>query len=134
MVIVIVEMNIVDFIDGNRHLKAMYPDGISGEVLLGQIGFDAEGRVSLHIHTRQKPAIEIAKWGKWEKQFNVVVIKLLGRGGDLVRINNWKHVAFNSFDAFPEGNSFLIVQHGDGWDIELSFSGLIFQGCDVYLS
>ena len=127
-------MNIIDCIDRNSHLKTIFPDGITGDVLLGQIGFDADGRIRLHIHTRQKPAIEVAKWGKWSDQFNVVVVKLLGHGGGHVKIRNWKNAEFMACDVSKTGDTFLISQHGDDWDIEITFSDLLFQGYDVYLS
>jgi hypothetical protein len=125
-------MNIIDCIDGNLHLKTLFPNGIVGDILLGQIGFDVDGRISLNIHTRQKPAIEVAKWGKWGEQFNVIVVRLLGRGGDHVAIRNWRKAEFKTYAIGKNEDTFLISQHGEDWDIELTFSSLLFQGYDVY--
>ena len=127
-------MNIIDCIDRNSHLKTLFPDGIVDDILLGQIGFDVDGRISLNIHTRQKPAIEVAKWGKWGNQFNVIVVKLLGRGGDHVKISNWKKAEFKPCHICKKDDTFLIFQHGDDWNIEFTFSNLLFQGYDVYLN
>ncbi|PHM73265.1 hypothetical protein [Xenorhabdus cabanillasii] len=78
-------MNIIDAIDSNLFLKELFPLGLTGDVFLGQIGFDIQGRISLNINTKQRPEKEIIKWGVWGKDYDVIVIKLLGRGGESVK-------------------------------------------------
>ena len=62
-------MNIVDVVSENLFLKKLFPYGLHDEMLLGQIGFALEGRLSLNVLTRQRPAIEVEKWGAWGKDY-----------------------------------------------------------------
>ena len=54
-------------------------------------------------------------------------------GGSHMKIRNWKNAEFKACDVSKTGDTFLISQHGDDWDIEITFSDLLFQGYGVYL-
>ncbi|MGP1086003.1 hypothetical protein ACJ8LB_22210, partial [Serratia sp. CY58181] len=56
-------MNLLDFVRRNEFLKKVFPNGLEESVYIGQIVFDVEGRLSVKIHTHQKPAVDVSKWG-----------------------------------------------------------------------
>lgn len=125
-------MNIIKLID-NTYLSSMYPDGITGKVLLGQIGFDVGGRIYLNIHTQQKPATRNTKWGSWGDRCNVIVIKLAGRSGCLTKIENWDKAGFCELTTTVTNDYILISQSGSDWSVELHAKDLILQGFETYL-
>jgi hypothetical protein len=127
-------MNIIDAVSENLFLKKLFPQGLQNEVLLGQIGFDLGGRLSLNIHTRQKPAIEIVKWGTWGVDYNAIVIELLGLCSGSVSLENWENVDFASLSiSYNEKNGkYLIHQEGEIWSVIIEFDVLIFQRCKIY--
>jgi hypothetical protein len=59
-------MNLFDFVRRNEFLTKVFPNGLEGSVYIGQIVFDVEGRLSVKIHTHQKPAVDVSKWGLGE--------------------------------------------------------------------
>jgi L-alanine-DL-glutamate epimerase-like enolase superfamily enzyme len=58
-------------------------------LFIGQLGLNVAGMFSMNIHTRQKPAVEIAKWGMHGRNYDVIVIELLGSGARNINIENW---------------------------------------------
>ncbi|HAS6364006.1 TPA: hypothetical protein RQJ98_004298 [Vibrio vulnificus] len=58
-------MNFFSFIRRDEFIKKLFPQGLTDDVYLGQIKLDVEGRMSINVHTKQKPEIEVKKWGKW---------------------------------------------------------------------
>ncbi|MCC8466700.1 hypothetical protein [Photorhabdus bodei] len=126
-------MNIIDFISRNIFLKQIFPNGLTESVLLGQIGLNVGGQLSLNIHTQQKPEQEVSKWGIWGKNYNVIVIRLLGLGGENVIINGCKKINYGKINVIKGDNRTFITQTGDEWFIEIDVDHLIFQGCDTYI-
>ncbi|KMW73075.1 hypothetical protein TI10_11535 [Photorhabdus luminescens subsp. luminescens] len=126
-------MNIIDAIDSNLFLKELFPLGLTEDVFLGQIGFDVEGRISLNIHTKQRPEKEIVKWGVWGKDYDVIVIKLLGRGGKSVNIKNLKNINYSPLFIAQHNDGYIIKQVSDSWSVEFDFDIMIFQRCNVYI-
>ena len=124
-------MNIVDVVSENLFLKKLFPQGLQGEMLLGQIGFTLGGRISLNIITRQKPAIEIEKWGTWGKDYNVIIIELLGACSGDICLGNWENADFAglSVSRDDENGAYLIRQEGEKWNIKIEFEVLVFQRC-----
>ena len=126
-------MNIFDFISGNPFLTKLFPEGLTGDVLLGQLSFSVKGRMDLNIHTQQKPAMETAKWGTWGKEYNVIVLRLSGYGGKYLHIENWWHADFAPVNYIQENGISLLTQSGDNWSIKMDVDDMILQSCSTYL-
>lgn len=125
-------MDILEFINSNIFLKRLFPNGLTEPVFIGQIGFDVEGRMSVNIHTKQKPAIEVDKWGTWGVDYNVVVIKLNGLCRDSAILKNWKNADYAPLTIIDNIETFMISQMGSNWSIELECDAFIFNGCSIY--
>lgn len=126
-------MNVIDAISRDHFLKELFPDGLTEEVLFGHLGFDLGDRFSLNIHTKQRPAKEISKWGQWGSEYDVVVICLLGRRATNIKISNWEHASFAKLECFSTGETFTIDLHKDDWELGFSFRSLVFQECRTYM-
>jgi hypothetical protein len=125
-------MNFINNI-GNKFLNELFPDGLNEKVLLGQLCLDLADQFSINIHVSQKPSKEIAKWGTWGKDYNVIVIKLIGQFLKKVNIVNWQNIDFCTLN-FSSTNEYISLNFdGDTWKVNLEFKTLTFQRCDVYL-
>ncbi|WP_332405583.1 hypothetical protein [Vibrio metschnikovii] len=69
-------MNIFYLIQPNPFLSSIYPNGIVGEILVGNIEFTSGGHVFLTIHTKNCPQKEVKKWGEFGNNYNTVSLKL----------------------------------------------------------
>ncbi len=128
-----VHMNVVDLIHSNFFLKKIFPDGLSKFVYVGQFGLDVAGTFSMNIHTRQKPALEIPKWGIHGQSYDVIVIRLLGNGARNISIENWINADFAFFDFSKEGEDIRINACGADWAFDVTVGSLGFQGCSTYI-
>lgn len=127
-------MNVIDMIDGNLFLKKLFPDGLAGPLYLGQFGLEGAGRFSMNIHTRQRPAIEVAKWGIYGKHYDVIVIELLGCGVKNVSIENWINADYAVFDFSKKGQDIRIAASGAEWAFEATVASFNFQRCSTYIN
>ncbi|MFJ7888348.1 hypothetical protein ACIQYL_09690 [Lysinibacillus xylanilyticus] len=125
-------MDILELINTNVFLKRLFPNGLTEPVYIGQIGFDVEGRMSVNIHTKQKTAIEVSKWGNWGVDYNVIVIKLNGLCRDSASLKNWKNAGYEKLTIDKNIETFIISQQGSNWSIELECDALIFNECSIY--
>lgn len=125
------KIDFVDCVDNNFFLQSIFPSGL-GDVLVGQFGLD-QGRFSLNIHVFKKPHKEVAKWGVWGVDYDVIVIRLLGAGVDDISIRNWR-----KFTPAPllcwisEGRLFIKCQ-SEAQMFEISCFGLVFQSGSTYI-
>lgn len=126
-------MNIIDYIDNNLFLKKLFPAGLNGDALIGQVGLSLGNRLLINIHTKQQPTVEVSKWGKWSQDYDVIVIELLGLCGELVSITNWKDVAYGKILTKEENRKLFISQSTDICKVEIECDGLIFQRCTTYI-
>lgn len=126
-------MKVIDLIHRNLFLKKLFPEGLSKFVYIGPLGLSEAGSFTMSIHTRQKPAIEIAKWGKHGCDYDVIAIQLSGSGATSINIENWINAGFAFFDFSQEGESINISARESSWAFELAVGTLIFQGCSVYI-
>lgn len=126
-------MNVIDMIDRNLFLKKLFPSGLAGPVYIGQFGLNVAGRFSLNIHTRQKPALEIAKWGTYGRDYEVIVIELLGSGARNINIENWINADYAYFDFSKQNESIHIRAQQANWTFAVTVGNLGFQGCSTYL-
>ena len=124
-------MNIIDCIENNLFLKKIFPDGLE-EVLVGQFGLE-EGRFSITLHTRSKPASETAKWGVWGKNYDVIAFELMGGGIKEIEIQNWDAFDFAPLACHRSGNELLVELIGSNWSFKLSCAVLVFQRSSTYI-
>jgi len=127
-------MDITRMVD-NVFLTKLFPDGLTDPVCLGQILFGLQGRfyLNLNIHIKQKPSIEVDKWGEWGKDYNVIVIRLNGTCKDSA-IKNWGNADYAPISIDTRGDTLVISQTGFDWSIELicCCSGFILDGFEAY--
>lgn len=126
-------MNIFSFIRRDEFIKKLFPNGLTDDVYIGQIKLDVEGRVSICIHTKQKPNVEVQKWGEWGEKYNVIVIELNGTGCESVAIDNWNLVSYSKLHILEDNNSRYLSQTGENWSLKIKFDDFIFQRCQVYI-
>jgi hypothetical protein len=124
----------IDLIDRNKFLKDIFPEGIGDNVMIGQIGLRLRDRCSVDIHTRQKPSKEVAKWGKWGEDFNVIALELSGSGVEFVSITNFAKMDFGKTFFRKVDNSIVIDYDNEECQVHLKFRGLIFQQCRTYFA
>ena len=123
----VVDLDIIDKISNNLFLKKLFPDGLSEPIYLGQIRFDVEGRLTLNFHTKKKPSVEIAKWGTWGKDYNVIVITVNGLCRDSAILKNIKDADYAQLIIADSTDTFTISQVGSNWSIEIECTTFIFQ-------
>ena len=131
-------MNIIDLVSRNHFVKKLFPDGLTENVFIGQIAFDVGGRFNFNIHTKQKPVMEVEKWGLWGKDYNVIVIKLNGNISS-VKLKNWQDADYSSLiidsDSHEHSDSDNVIIHqvGETWNIKIECCKyIIFNSCDTY--
>ena len=83
-------MNILDIIDNNLFLKKLYPDGLFN-FYIGKIELNTFNRLTIVFHLREKPAINIAKWGEWGKEYDIITAEFIGSDVKKIQINNWQN-------------------------------------------
>lgn len=87
----------------------------------------------MSIHTRQEPAIGIAKWGEHRYDCDVIAIHLSGNGAMRVNIDNWINARFALFTFAQHGENIHIAAHEADWMFEVIVETLIFQRCSTYI-
>ncbi|MBP2194594.1 hypothetical protein [Pantoea cypripedii] len=127
-------MNILDLVESNPFLKSLYPNGITGDLLIGDVTFGSGGHIGLTIHTKEKPCVETKKWGVWGKDYNVVSIKLNAcNPGDVV-VSNWYCADFMPASIEKgEESLFVFSQESGSFSFKLNVEFFSFQGCSAYL-
>jgi hypothetical protein len=126
-------MNLIDVIHRNHFLKVLFPDGLNGDILVGQFGLDVDGRFSLNLHTTQAPAKAVPKWGDRGKDYDVIVIKLLGSNLTDMTTTNWKDITPTKLSFSMEDDTIRLICSDTTWSFSASFETLIFQSCSTYL-
>ena len=126
-------MNVIDLIHRNFFLKKIFPDGLSEFVYIGPFGLSEAGGFSMSIHTRQKPAMEIAKWGAHGRDYDVIMINLLGSWATNINIENWVNSEFAVFDFSQSGENIHVSAREASWAFDVTVGTLIFQSCITYV-
>lgn len=127
-------MQLLEIVRDKHFLARLFPYGLIDEVYLGQLSLDVTGRISLTIHTKQKPAIEIKKWGVWGEDYDVIAIELTGTGCGDIAIQNWKTVDYSLAVITEENGKRVLRQNGDDWSIYIEFEDFLLQGCSTYIA
>lgn len=127
-------MNTLDHINNTLFLKKLFAVGLKEKVLIGQVGFDVEGRLSINLHTMQKPSIDISKWGVHGHDYDVIVIKLFGSNATDVTIKNWCDISYAHFFVTQEDGRLHLRASEGNWGFSAVVETLGFQECSTYLS
>lgn len=126
-------MNAIDMIYSNLFLKKLFPEGLPKLVYIGPFELSEAGRFSMSIHTRQKPAIEVAKWGVHGRDYDVIAINISGSGATHINIENWVNSGFAIFDFSKNCQCIRITARETDWSFDVTVESLSFQGCSVYI-
>ncbi|OCG00874.1 Imm50 family immunity protein [Gilliamella sp. wkB112] len=126
-------MNIIDQIERNMFLEKVFPNGLDNNLLIGNLDLRLDGNLLVDIHTLQKPHIEISKWGTWNKDYNVIVIKILCSGLSEMHITNWVANKFSAVNFFYKNNRYIISSKEENSSVSITCSGLTFQECNTYI-
>jgi hypothetical protein len=127
-------MNLLDSINNNMFLKTLFPEGLTEKILIGQIAFDVEGRFSINLHTMQKPSIEVKKWGSYGRDYDVIVIKLLGSNVSAFSVTHWREVSYSDICLIKTDTLLELSAAEENWAVHAVFETLGFQECSTYLS
>jgi hypothetical protein len=131
--------NIIEYIGKNHFLKELFPNGFEEPVLLGKIELQMDDRVVLYIHIRQKPYKEISKWGIWGKNYNTIVVELLGQFVKKIDIVNWQNVQFCIPKISNKDGIINLAFQGKyhiqklDFFIDIQLESLTFQTCRRYI-
>lgn len=135
-------MNILNIIYNNKFIKQIYPDGIS-KLALTNLKFDCFGNIELTLQTQKKPNIEITKWGKWEKDFNIIALKITSNTLEQINVVNWKTINIKECDykitileedkVNSINNIYKIIFYQEDWQVVIITKSFIYQGIDTYI-
>ena len=125
-------MNLLEKIARNQFLLQLFPTGLSQSIHIGQINLDIGGRVYFNLHTRQKPEVEVAKWGVWGKDYNTIVIKLFAKSGESIEIKEWRNSHYSSLTVEESAKCIIIKQENNSFSLKFEVSNIIFQECTTY--
>lgn len=125
--------NLIELIQRNEFLEKIFPDGVGDSIFFGQMAFDVGGKVSIGIHTKHPPKIEVKKWGAWGVDYNVVVINLVGKVAEYCVMKNYQKFDYAKTIFEQSGDAIFISQPGSGFDLQLVVEYLIFQNCTTYI-
>lgn len=125
--------DLFNYISRKSFLQSLFPEGLTEPVLFGQISLDVFGYTLIGLHTKQRPAIEVAKWGVWGQDYDVIVVTLLGGVENDFIMSGWSVRKYLPFDVLVEGDRKFLMQDDGDKKMRIEFSELIFQKCDSYL-
>jgi hypothetical protein len=127
-------MNILDIISRNQFLRQLFPNGID-DFFIGQLSLSIDNRVNFVLHSKNKPNIEIPKWGQWGKDYNIIAIEIIGQFIKKVNVNNWQnnHCEPSSCEISQGNDSYTIIFKGNNWNVEIELQSLTFQRSSTYI-
>ena len=135
-------MNIIDIIDNNYFLKQLYPNGIK-EFCLSHINIDCFKNVDLVLQTREKPHIEVKKWGKWGVNHNIITHTITNNIIKDINISNWGKSKFENCECSIElleenvhskyDNLYKTTFSKDDWNVTISSLPFTYQESRVYI-
>lgn len=129
-------MNILEIISNNIFLKKLYPEGLFN-FFVGRIEITAFRSFTAVLHMKEKPAINVVKWGQWGVNYDVVTIELTGSITKKLNITNWQNnngEICNCEVSKTTGGFHLLVFSTATWRVEIEAESLIFQRNTTYIS
>jgi hypothetical protein len=129
------EMIIIELIKSlnNKFLTQLFPNGLTQEILLGQISLNLDYLVEVNIHIFEKPNIEVNKWGIWGKNYDVIVLKFTIHSVKELIIEHWQNVEICNLNFAMEENTYVLNFSGNNWKVSIKADTLIFQNCTTYI-
>lgn len=126
-------MNILDHIN-NQFVSSIYASVNVERSNVGFFSIDNSGYLTIDLHLRDKPLKDIRKWGEWNKDYNVVVIKLILEGIQNLQCDNINDLTnLMMDDCFCEGQIFTLIFKGNNQILKIEYTSSTFQGCSKYL-
>ena len=123
-----------NYIKEHKFLGDMFPDGICMEnILLGDICMKISGGAVISLHIKDKPEIDVKKWGKWGKNYNTVVINVLLVGVSDICIEGWDKLDWGCAKEYKECDIKKLFFNSGECVVSIKYEDIIFQGCDRYL-
>ncbi|MBF7142703.1 MULTISPECIES: hypothetical protein [Pseudomonas] len=126
-------MNLLDILDHKHFLVNLFPEGLDKNLMIGQVNFDFLGNTTVSLHTRQQPAIEVKKWGRWGVRYNVIVVKISSSIVKKFSAKNISGALYAKVDVQQVENGIRLTQRADDWSFDLVCGYLMFDSCSVYL-
>jgi hypothetical protein len=132
-------MNILDAINNNFFLKKLFPNGLKN-FYLGQLHLNFYDQININLHCASKPDIEIAKYGIWGKDYNIIVIELTAQFIKKLNVVNWQNNNIQSLSDYfcecevnkKENDCYSFVFKGNNWTVEIESNFLNYQGNSIY--
>ena len=131
----------MDAIYENVFLAKLFPNGIEKSIFIGQVEFSSHPHMRICIHTKQKPADEVSKWGVWGENYDIIVIELY-TWCKVAKIENWQENEYfgeleieilrnSSFNA--DDGLFLLSYKSGNVHLELECGKFRFERCSTYI-
>jgi hypothetical protein len=132
-------LNILDITRNKVFLEKLYPDGIFN-YFIGQICLDLSSSINITLHVKDKPKIEIPKWGDWGINYNVITIELSSNLAYHIDIKNWEKNIYSKCkseitkETVENEEITNIKLFNEDWYLEIKTSfGLLYQKSSVYI-
>ncbi len=129
------EVNLIDVIDNNYFVKEIYPDGIKN-FFLGNVRLGIDKSITLNIHSKDQPKINVEKWGKWGVNFNIVVIELSAFLIKSCKIIDWQDIEKPNYTLIiREGRQekYNVKLTNEFLEVTFETHSLTFQRCSTYI-
>lgn len=129
-------MKILEIIERNHFLRQLYPEGPSN---LAVVAFSTDlNNFTLKIRTSEKPAIDIAKWGIWQIDYDAVEIELRNNYIKELCCCDWwnntkRDCSIEIQDIGEDLRKIKFMGITEKWQLTITVHSLIFQGCRVYM-
>lgn len=101
IIILVKENNMFDIecFSNTFFLKKLFPNGVHTSILINVITVSAYSYSRLEFYIRQKPEIEVKKWGQWGIDYDCLYIETLTNISPAdVKITNIEKIGFNLYD------------------------------------
>lgn len=131
----LINMELIEMLQNNLFLKQLYPKGIK-DFFLSKIELNYFNKATIILNCKNKPEIEVKKWGVWEKNFNGISIEFSIQFIKRMSIINWENNIGLNCNCVVKKEDFIDVKfYGNDWEISfLTNNGMLFQSANPYLA
>ncbi|MBF7142702.1 MULTISPECIES: hypothetical protein [Pseudomonas] len=126
-------MNLLDVVSHREFIVKLFPQGLTEVLMVGQVRFDPLGNTTVALHTRQQPALDVKKWGKWGEDYNTIVIILSSSRIKEFSVSNISGALYSKVELFEVEGGFRFSQQSDDWSFYMVFEDIGFDSCEVYI-
>ncbi|MBF7143650.1 MULTISPECIES: hypothetical protein [Pseudomonas] len=126
-------MNLLDIVFNKEFLVKLFPQGLAEELIVGLIEFDPFGNTTVALHTRQQPAMEVKKWGRWGENYNTTVVILSISRIKEFSVRNISGALYSKVELVEVEGGFRLAQQSDGWSFHMVFDHISFDSCRIYI-